>query len=125
MSTEHMLEKEPPNELSRTLDFVEWYRGDVGNVHGEEEYRHDSDGDEPSISDSACRALRAFYFSDHVECVSPSSVCKIRLDKSCRECIGIGRAPLPDVMKVSKRIRDASEPRQNRNTRDSDTMEHR
>jgi len=109
--------------LSRTLDFVERYRGDVGDVHGEKEDRYGSDGDEPSISDCACRAS-AFYFPEHVESVRPAGVREICLDKSCPECIGIGRAPLPDVVKVSERIRDASEPRQNGNTRDSDTMEY-
>jgi len=109
--------------LTGSLYFVERHRGDVGDVHREEEYRYDSDGDESSISDCTDRVC-AFYFPEHIEGVGPAGVREICLDKSGRECIWIGKAPLPGVVKVSKRIRDAGEPRQNGNTRDSDTMEH-
>lgn len=122
VSTEHMLKKQSPQQLSRCLYFVERYCRDVGDVYREEEYRYDSDGDEPSISDCAWNAS-AFYFPEHVEGVGPACVREIRLDKSRSEGIRVCRAPLPDVVEVSKRVRDASEPRQNGNTRDGDTME--
>ena len=121
VSTEHMLEEQSPQKLSRSLYFVERYRGDVGDVYRKEEYRYNSDGDEPSISDCACRAS-AFYFPEHVEGVGPAGVREICLDKSSREGIRVCRAPLPDVVKVSERVRDASESRQNGNTRDGDTI---
>ena len=123
MTAKDVLEKQRRDELSRALDFVERYRGDVSDVHGEKEHRYDPDGDEPGTSDCACRAC-AFDFREHVECVSPSNVRGIRLDISRRECVGVGRAPFPDVVKVSERIRDASEPPQNGHTRDRDAMEH-
>ena len=117
-----MLKKQRPYKLPRAFNLVDRHCGDVCDIHGEKEYRYNPQGDEPCISDCAYGA-GTFHFSEQVERIRPANICEICLDESRGEGIGIGGTPVPDTVKVRKRVGNASETPQDAETCGRNTTE--